>query len=82
MSDLTNDLRTRYECTAGFTRNIYMPEQRDLDIQAADALDRFEVALKEISKGEGAYNQRPLQHAENAIENMVDIADRALKESK
>jgi len=40
MSDLANELRIWYECTAGFTQDIYMPEQRDLDLRAADALEQ------------------------------------------
>ena len=35
-------------------------------------------ALKEIAKGEGKYNRDPLQHAENTIENMKTIANKAI----
>lgn len=35
-------------------------------------------ALKEITKGEGAFSQDRLTHATNTIENMKDIAQAAL----
>jgi len=37
-------------------------------------------ALKEISKGEGAYNLDPLKHASNTIDNMKSIALNAIKD--
>lgn len=39
-------------------------------------------ALEEIQKGDGAYSENVLQHAANTIENMVDIATKALKRAK
>lgn len=47
-----------------------------LQVQVEKARD----ALKEIGKGEGAFSRDPLTHASNAIENMVNIARRALNE--
>lgn len=99
MSDLADDLRTRYECTAGFTRDIYMPEQRDLDLLAADELERLRAvrktlgdaneeadaeierlraALEEIAEGKGAYSMDPLEHAGNCIDDMKELARKAL----
>lgn len=43
--DLSNELRTRYECTAGYTRDIYMPEHRDLDLRAAAEIERLRREL-------------------------------------
>ena len=36
-------------------------------------------ALHEISKGEGAYNEDRLEHANNTIENMKSIANETLE---
>ena len=38
----------------------------------------LESALKEISKGVGAYSQDQLTHAGNTIDSMVKIADKAI----
>lgn len=46
--------------------------------QLEDNAPKLLEALKEISKGEGKYNREPLQHAENTIENMKAIADKAI----
>ena len=35
-------------------------------------------ALKEIAKTEGPYSRDPLTHAENVIENMASIANKAI----
>jgi len=40
--------------------------------------DRYEKALKEIAKGEGAFSRDPLKHAENVINNSLTIAETAL----
>ena len=37
------------------------------------------AALKEIAKGEGKFNRDPLTHANNTIENMINIAQDAIK---
>ena len=36
-------------------------------------------ALKEIAKGEGAFSLDPLKHANNTIQNIIDIAYDAMK---
>ncbi len=36
-------------------------------------------ALKEIAKGEGAYNHDPLEHAGNVIDNLKSLAASALE---
>lgn len=41
---------------------------------------RLKEALREIAKGEGAFSTDRLTHAQNCIENMIDIATDALKE--
>ena len=35
-------------------------------------------ALKEIAKMEGPYSRDPLTHAENVIENLTNIANKAI----
>lgn len=41
-------------------------------------VEELERALQEIAKGEGAFNRDPLKHAENVIEHMRSVAERAL----
>lgn len=48
MSDLPDELRTRHQCTAGFTRDIYSLEHRDLDLRAADEIEQYRKALERI----------------------------------
>lgn len=46
-------LRDRYESTAGFTRSIYMPEDRDLDLVAADLIERQQAELMHLREDNG-----------------------------
>jgi len=41
--------------------------------------DEVVKLLKEIAKGEGAYSRDVLKHAENTIENMKLLANKALE---
>ena len=41
-------------------------------------VERYEDALREITKGEGAFSRYRLTHAENVIENLLTIARQAL----
>jgi hypothetical protein len=43
VAELVEGLRTRYECTAGFTYDIYHADERDMDLEAAAALERLEA---------------------------------------
>ena len=81
MRTMTDDIRKRIE--------LFRDNSKDVEIDdlwaAADTMESqqarielLEEALAEIAKGEGAYSHTPLQHAENAIESMVDIADKAI----
>ena len=38
-------------------------------------------ALKIIAKGEGAFSRDPLTHAGNTIDNMISIAEKAIKKA-
>ena len=40
------------------------------------------AALKEIAKMEGAYSRDPLTHAENVIENLTNIANKAIAKAE
>lgn len=40
--------------------------------------DDLLTALREIAKGEGRFNRDPIQHANNAIDNMVALAESAI----
>jgi len=42
---------------------------------------RLREALEEIRAGKGAYNQDPLKHCTNTVEDIKRIADKALKDS-
>lgn len=44
--------------------------------------NKLREALEEIKKGDGAYDMDKLKHASNCIENMISIAEKALKEIK
>ena len=48
--------------------------------ELAHKLDDALEALKEIALGEGAYSQDRLTHAENVIENLMNIASKAIEE--
>lgn len=43
------------------------------------ALEKIKPMLEEISQGTGAYSRDPIQHAENCIEHMKELAKKALK---
>ena len=49
---------------------------------AATRIDLLESALKEISKGVGAYSQDQLTNAGNTIDSIVKIADKAIADCK
>lgn len=56
-----------------------MPDEQPARVAELEAeVERLRGALREISKGEGTFSRDPLEHAENVIENQVDIAERAL----
>ena len=40
------------------------------------------AALKEIAKMEGPYSRDPLTHAENVIENLTNIANKAIAKAE
>jgi hypothetical protein len=40
------------------------------------------AALKEIEKGQGAYNRDPLTHAWNTIDDMKELARAAIAQAK
>jgi len=52
----------------------YLDAFEELLQENADLLN----ALKEIAKTEGPYSRDPLTHAENVIENMASIANKAI----
>ena len=53
-------------------------EVRRLQEENAELL----AALKEIAKMEGAYSRDPLTHAENVIENLTNIANKAIAKAE
>ena len=53
-------------------------EVRRLQEENAELL----AALKEIAKMEGPYSRDPLTHAENVIENLTNIANKAIAKAE
>lgn len=56
----------------------YAIKSRELDFLEVDKTELLK-ALKEISKGEGRYNQDQRIHASNTIEDMKEIAQEAVE---
>lgn len=57
------------------------PTAKDEGVGSSDLLadnKRLRMALEEISKGEGRYSMDRLMHATNTIEDMKEIAIKAL----
>ena len=52
---------------------VHVIEQQNAELLAA---------LKEIAKMEGAYSRDPLTHAENVIENLTNIANKAIAKAE
>lgn len=44
-----------------------------------EKLEQIKKLLEEIADGSGAYNRDPLQHAENCIEHMKDLARKGIQ---
>lgn len=55
---------------------------QDANARLIAAAPDLVAALREIAKGEGAFNRDPLTHAENTIENMKSIARAALAKAR
>ncbi len=51
-------------------------------IRAVNAYDDMLTALKEISKGAGAFSRDPLEHATNTIEEMKEMAKEAIAKAQ
>ena len=58
MNNFVERLRLRYECTAGFTRDIFMPEDRDLDLLVADEIVSLEQRIKDLEAGDCRFHCR------------------------
>lgn len=43
-------------------------------------IERLRAAIREIAKGEGRYSESRQQHADNTIEDMIGLANDALRE--
>ena len=57
-------------------------ENRELKIKIVElkaGVENLIKALKEIREGKGAYNQDPLIHCSNTVDDMKIIADKAIK---
>lgn len=50
--DIVERLEERHQCTAGFTRDIYRTEDRDLDLEASAAIrglrSRYDSAIRAL----------------------------------
>ena len=69
----------------GYSLTVITKDRFDEIIQDIDVLFQqikkpLLKALKEIAKGEGPYDMDHLKHASNTIDNMKEIANKAIKE--
>lgn len=58
MNYYADQLRQRHECTAGFTRDIFILEHRYLDLDAADEIEWLEKRIKELEAGDCRFHCR------------------------
>jgi hypothetical protein len=56
-------------------------EETDANARLIAAAPLMLAALDEISLGAGPFNQDPMRHAENTIENMKELARNAIREA-
>jgi len=63
------------------THFIKNEEEAIANAKLMTASPKMLKALKEISEGKGRYNEDRLIHASNTIEDMVIIANKAIKEA-
>lgn len=81
--DLSNELRTRYECTAGCTRDIYIPKHRDLDLRAADEIERLNGmidAMVKFSDSQVEYFNRRLGESNDEVVRLQTEGERLRRE--
>ena len=58
-------------------------KEKSHTVELQARVDRLENGLREITEAKGAYSQDIMEHAENTIRDMVDLAKEALlKEEK
>lgn len=74
-----NAARRAYDKSEGGEVEAVVLDAADVEVRRVDkAFDAMLDALREIVKGEGAYNRDPLEHASNCIEHMQDVAREAI----
>ena len=64
-------------CGSGVTPSEAVEGLEAANLRLTAQVEKYQTALREIEKGEGAFSRDPLEHAENTIDNMKDIAHRA-----
>ena len=77
MSDIFERTRKRVEAGKDFDPDMVY----ELCVAYDSKISYLADALEEIAKGEGAFSRDRLEHATNVIENAIDIAIEALKET-
>lgn len=73
----TYKLESMEKSLANSTEGLVVQGRKVRELQKEN--ERLVLALKEIVKGEGAYNEDNMQHAINTIENMKQLAKEALE---
>ena len=68
---------TLNELRKELTRYTYPDNSKEVKRLREENAEMLE-ALKEIAKMEGPYSRDPLTHAENVIENLTNIANKAI----
>ncbi len=70
-----------YEQYVQFPSKIWEGMQ-EANVRLITAAPDMIAALKEIAKGDGAFDRDPLVHASNCIENMESLAKAAIKKAE
>ena len=58
--------------------NVLYFIQSEIEQAKHEAREEMRKGLQEIAKGTGEFSRDPLEHAENTIENMKEIANKLL----
>ena len=69
-----------YHPIIGITNHLLEEEEANAKLMAS--APELLKALKDVLKGEGAYDMEPIRHANNTIESMKSIAKEAIEKGE